>query len=227
MTKCKKCSEEIGKKDKACPSCGSKQKPGILKQAFFGLVGAIVLITVISAITEGGDGDSANSAQADREARMPESQLQFVGAAQQARQSASEASNDMAKGGIRADRAAQICQALAGNAGIQGWVGEVTKIDSNSDGKGVLSISLAENVTVTTWNNALSDIGSGTLIEPNTDLFNTVSAMTRGDLVEFGGQFTQSDVDCVGEQSLTLDGSLTDPEYTMVFENVRPLPTGS
>lgn len=219
MTKCKKCGEQMGDDEKFCSNCGRNQKKkGIFKQTLYGIIGAIVVITALDALTNDGDG-GAEKAQAEK-IPLPQSQTQFVAAVQDAIQAADDASNDMAKGGVRADRAESVCRALGNSRSVQGWIGEIDTVDSNSDGKGVLAVSLADNVTVTTWNNALSDIGTGSLIEPSTSLFKTASTMSPGDLVVFSGRFTSDDVDCVGEQSMTLNGSLDDPEYTMVFSSV-------
>jgi hypothetical protein len=104
-----------------------------------------------------------------------------------------------------------------------GWVGKISQLSSNGDGKGVLSIEVAPNVHVSTWNNALSDIGSQTLIDPSSSLFKNLANMKRGDVVRFSGRFASSDVDCVREQSVTLAGSMTDPSFTMRFTSVNKL----
>lgn len=226
LIKCKECGHEVSKKAKTCPNCGNKTKPGVFKQIVLGLVGAFVIITVIGAFTDDSGGGPATTAEDEPVITVPSSQKAFVDAVRKAQGAADEASNDMAKGGVRATRADEVCQALGSSGRAIGWVGEIDSIDSNSEGKGVLSVTLARNVTVSTWNNAMSDIGAGTLIDPGTALFNTVSSMSEGDLVEFSGSFFANDLDCVSEQSITLDGSLDDPEYTMKFESVEPYTAG-
>lgn len=226
LIKCKACSQEISKSAKTCPQCGHKNKPGLMKRLLSGVVVFFVIVTVIGILTddEATEGGLATVASEEDGATIaaPAEQIAFVEAIQRATADARNAANDMAKGGVRAARAEQVCQALNGSDRVHGWVGEVKKIDSNSDGKGVFSVSLGRNVTLTTWNNAFSDIGSGTLIEPGTELFNTISSMSRGDLVKFSGRFFANDVDCVNEQSMTLDGSMRSPEYTLRFEAVEP-----
>jgi hypothetical protein len=104
-----------------------------------------------------------------------------------------------------------------------GWVGKISELTSNGDGKGVVSIELAPNVHFSTWNNALSDIGDNTLIDPNSSLFKSLSTMKKGDVVRFSGRFSSSKTDCVREKSLTLAGSMTDPAFTMRFTSVGKL----
>ncbi|PXZ04470.1 hypothetical protein [Gilliamella apicola] len=67
------------------------------------------------------------------------------------------------------------------------WVGTIKKIDSNSDGYGVLKIEIARKVYVKTLNNTLSDIFHKTLLKPNTPLFDKVANMKKGQKVKFSG----------------------------------------
>lgn len=107
------------------------------------------------------------------------------------------------------------------------WIGTVEKVDSNSDGKGVLKIAIAEDISVRTWNNALSDMGSETLIEPGSPVFEAASAMKRGQRVAFSGTFFRgSDGDCLAESSLSLRGKLEEPEFIFRFSAISAnLPT--
>jgi len=143
----------------------------------------------------------------------------FIDATQSARTEFNAAANEMAQGGIRASRRKELCRALP-TLQIKGWTGKVAKLSSNSDGLGVLAVSIGEKVTLETWNNALSDSSYHTLIAPDSDLFKTVSKMTEGDSVRFSGYFFPSDIDCVREGSLTLNGSMTDPEFIFHFDSV-------
>ena len=143
----------------------------------------------------------------------------FIDAVQSARTEFNAAANEMAQGGIRASRRKELCRALA-TLQIKGWTGKIAKLSSNSDGFGVLAVSIGENVTLETWNNALSDSSYHTLIAPDSDLFRTVSKMKEGDSVRFSGYFFPSDIDCVREGSLTLSGSMTDPEFIFHFDSV-------
>ncbi len=153
---------------------------------------------------------------------IPSDEAKFIAANVAAQSAARSAANEMAKGGVRADRKAAICQALPGLS-VRSWVGRIDTLSSNSDGKGVLGISLGSGVGVKTWNNSLSDIGDNTLIQPGSALFRIVSGMKKGDTVVFSGSFIQSDIDCVKEGSLTLSGSMSEPEFLFRFNSAaRP-----
>jgi RNA polymerase subunit RPABC4/transcription elongation factor Spt4 len=152
---------------------------------------------------------------------LPSDEVTFIQAVAAAREEAGGAQNDMQRGGILAKRNKAICAALS-SASVFNWVGTIVTVDSNSDGKGVLAVSLAEKLTVTTWNNALSDAMDGTLIEPGTKLFADASAMAPGQRVVFSGAFIVSDeTGCIGEESMTLRGKLDDPDFTFRFTGIQ------
>ena len=57
----------------------------------------------------------------------------------------------------------------------------------------------------------------------SSELFATVSSMSKGQEVRFSGSFLKGDAGCIGEQSMTLDGKLEDPEFTFKFSSVSVL----
>jgi hypothetical protein len=75
---------------------------------------------------------------------------------------------------------------------------------------------------VQTWNNALSDIEDDTLIDPKSALFAKASALSVGQEVTFSGAFRPYTTDCIREGSLTLSGSITEPEFIFRFSDVSP-----
>lgn len=155
------------------------------------------------------------------EVPMPPAQARFMTAIEIARSRFRSAANEMAQGGVRATRRRDLCAALSGLT-VTGWHATVQALSSNSEGKGVLAVRLAPKITLTTWNNALSDLADKTLIEPGTALFASASALRTGDRVLVSGQFVASDIDCVKEQSLSLRGSIAEPEFTFRFTSITP-----
>lgn len=158
----------------------------------------------------------------DRAAQLPPSQRAFIAAVEAGQTAYRSGANDMQKGAARPARAKAICSTLSSKA-VSDWVGQVYKLSSNGDGKGVLSIKIAKDVTVATWNNAVSDIGDKTLIEPDSALFGRASSLSQGQWVKFSGTFRPSSVDCVLEGSITLSGSLTEPDFIFRFSEITPL----
>jgi hypothetical protein len=165
--------------------------------------------------------EAAVSQQADSAKAMPVVEREFIRAVQQGRIAFRQAPNEMAQGGTRSWRRSAICRSLP-QMSVSGWVGKIDKLSSNSDGKGVLEISLADSIRLETWNNDFSDTSDHTLIDPSSQLFATASQMKQGDRVLFSGTFFPSEVDCVEEHSMSLEGSMTDPEFIFRFTTVHP-----
>jgi len=153
---------------------------------------------------------------------VPNQEAEFINTVSVAQRGSAQAANDMQRGGIKATRDEAICGLFAGSFTVENWVGTVKTIDSNSDGKGIMGISLAEEITLTTWNNDLSDIGDNTLIQPGTELFQTASSLRKGQTVSFSGSFMPKREGCVDESSITLRGKLDDPEFIFRFARVGP-----
>lgn len=151
---------------------------------------------------------------------MPADEIEFIRAVQQGQAAFRAAPNEMARGGTRSQRRLAICRILTGLS-ISGWVGQIEKLSSNSDGRGVLEISIADSIRVETWNNDLSDASDRTLIDPTSPLFAALSQMKQRDEVVFSGTFFPSGTDCVEEHSISLEGSMTDPEFMFRFQSVR------
>jgi hypothetical protein len=153
---------------------------------------------------------------------IPSDQARFLNAVVSARTSYNGAANELAAGGIRSARQQAICNAVIDQQASD-WIGMIEKLTSNGDGKGVVSLSMTPFIHISTWNNSLSDILDHTLIDPTSSMFKELAALKVGDSVKFSGQFSSSKTDCVGEKSLTLHGSMTDPEFTMRFTSIGKL----
>lgn len=156
---------------------------------------------------------------------IPDDQAKFVQAVQKGQNANKVATNDMQKGGARATREKELCSLLL-VPGIANWVGDVYSISSNSDGKGVLEVTIGPDVYVKTWNNAFSDVLHHTMIDPGTSLFDEASQLKEGQKISFSGSFvrdTRDSIGCFYESSLTLDGKLSEPEFIFRFSDVSPL----
>jgi hypothetical protein len=172
----------------------------------------------------------ASSTAAASAPDLPALEAQFIHAVVQAQSRSRAAANDMQRGGIKAERDRAICTLVSSAAHtVSNWSGIVKTVDSNSDGKGVLTVSIADDAALTTWNNDLSDFRDHTLIDPESPLFNVVSKMHVGQRVFFSGSFERGEGrECVGEESLTLRGKIEEPDFTFKFSVVsskRPAKT--
>ncbi len=157
----------------------------------------------------------------------------FIKAVKEARDEYSSGGNEMAKGAARVHRAETVCRALHAVhlqadgtfvplTTVHAWTGSVAKLSSNSDGKGVLAITIAPDVTIETTNNSFSDMFEHTLIEPTSPVYRQAVALHEGQKVTFSGTFFTTEADCAHEESLTQEGSMTEPEYIFKFSDVTP-----
>jgi len=153
---------------------------------------------------------------------MPAAEKAVIGAVAQARHDYASASNEMQEGAARPTRAKNICAAIPDRQARR-WVGNVSTVSSNSEGKGVLSIEIAPGVQIETMNNSFSDISNHTLIDPSSDLYRQALSLNVGQSVVFSGIFLISAVDCIEEVSLTLHGSVSEPDFIIRFSEVSPL----
>jgi len=150
---------------------------------------------------------------------LPALEARFIEIVSAAQGESRRAENDMQRGGIKARREKALCEAITSAA--TDWIGTIEEVTSNSDGKGVLEIAIAEGIKIKTWNNALSDAGNNTLIEPGSPVFEAASAMKRGQRVAFSGVFFKgSQGDCLHESSMSLRGKLEEPEFIFRFSRV-------
>lgn len=149
----------------------------------------------------------------------PPGETAFIAAIKNAYQSYNAAENDMAKGAARPARKKAICRLLPNMQAID-WVGKISKLTTNGDGKGVLVINIDDDVSVKTWNNSLSDISDHTLIDPESNLYRQAVRLRVGQIVRFSGQFIKNDTDCIREASLTMNGSMRAPEFILQFSDI-------
>jgi hypothetical protein len=201
-------------------------KKPIYKKWWFWVI-ALIVIAAIGKPSKNFDNTTSsnvNSTQAIASEKMPpEIEILFLSIVTNAQSKANSASNDMQKSAIKSERDKSLC-ALLSNFQMSDWIGKVAEIDANSDGKGIISIEIAEDVYVKTWNNALSDFSYGTLIDQGSNLFNSASNLKRGAMVKFSGHFFRgSGGDCVEESSLTLNGKIKEPEFIFSFSDISPL----
>lgn len=231
---CKTCTKEVASSAKICPHCGQKLKSGFFVKVIKGIVLVVFLLILIGLLLpdpDQVDGDSSSpvpSKSSTIEAQevqiadpRPAAQTAFLKVLEDGRSASSSAANDMQKGAALADREKLICSILPRGKRVSDWHGTIYSINANSDGKGVLIVELDDSTWVSTWNNALSDIGTNTLIEPNTGLFKSVSALSPGDRVIFSGEFFTEREGCIRTQNLMLSSKINRPEFVFKFSKVR------
>ena len=232
---CKKCGQQISSDAKFCPHCGKKVGASRLEKGFLVFILALIVLGALGNITSqsgttGSPTPTSNSpsSNAPPPLKLPSSEESFVSIVSVAQSQSRNVANDMQRGGVKASRDQSLCTQLE-SLNVTDWVGTVRTIDSNSDGKGVLAVDVAPGISLQTWNNKLSDIGSGTLIEPGSSVFQSASALNPEQRVTFSGSFlpgSSNRGDCIKESSLTLRGKVESPDFIFRFSNISPYLAG-
>jgi hypothetical protein len=101
----------------------------------------------VSALVIGVISSSGSTPAPVAELQGPSDQTRFTSAIISARASYKSAGNELAAGGARNVRQQAICNIVIKQR-ASGWVGKITKLTSNGDGKGVISIALGADVQV-------------------------------------------------------------------------------
>jgi len=152
--------------------------------------------------------------------RPPTEQIRFIQTIEHARAQYKTGQNDFQKGAARPARAQLICAVLK-SPRIEAWIGTIDKLSTIAPGDGVLSIKIADKITVGTWSNFNSDKPHGTIIKSRTSLYEDLLRMKTGDTVRIYGQLLPRDLDCYWEMNSAVDKSLEEPAWAMRFSRVE------
>ncbi|MGA6114762.1 hypothetical protein [Agrobacterium radiobacter] len=148
---------------------------------------------------------------------IPQSQSAFVEIISEYEKRFASAANELQQSALRDQRRAAILTSLGSQLRVNEWSGTLRKLETNGDGKGVITVRIAPDLDLLTWNNSLSDSLHGTLIDKGTELYDVLMNMAVGDKVRISGNFFQADADGVFENSMTIRGAMTAPEFLFRF----------
>ena len=224
LTTCQDCGAKISTEAHACPSCGRPNPKSqnshrrVRSRPRFGWWALVIAISVLVLVIYKG---FPSPTKQHRESLTPQQESQFLNIVVAAQDQANQTSNGVRLDEIRARRRHAVC-AILKVPEVAGWVGRVKNIDSTMSGDGIVSISLAPDVDVATWNNVLSDAEDQTIISKKSKLFAILGKLSNGEKVLFSGAFVLSS-GCPKETSLTTDGSLSAPSYLFRFSSIKPL----
>jgi hypothetical protein len=133
-----------------------------------------------------------------------------------------DSGNEIAVVQARKQRGKSVCALLGSALAVKDWHGTVESVETELGGDaGVLAVTLTDDIAVQTWNNGISDIGAGTLINPNSKVYAQLAQLEEGDDVTFSGRFVRDGANCVEEQSLMdVNGMLT-PDFSFRFSAIK------
>jgi len=190
----------------------------------------VVSLAVIAAIFGKSDDDSsssksstAKSSTAKSSITIPPNQQKFIDVVESFEQPYRDAGdNQLKQSRERKNRKKKIKETLK-KLSFNNWIAKVDNIATTGDGDGYISLDLYKSdFQISTSNNALSDYccDGGTLIKDGTKVYDQMIELKDGDLVSVSGSFFQADDDYIHEQSVTIDGSMTDPEFTIKISSI-------
>lgn len=229
FAQCDSCGNLNKKNLTCCSTCGNKLKKS-KKKIYISLSALAVIFLLIIVSTDNptsGNEPAVSSTvssavvKAKPASEIPHAETAFIALSDEVRDKFAMAKNELQKSVLRDERKEQLLNMRLTR--VTDWVGTISELDTNNDGKGILTIKLSPILSVGTWNNELSDMGSHTLIEKNTALYNSLLSMSVGQKVIFSGEFFSSDEDAVQEKSMTIDGSLSEPEFLFKFKSIKPM----
>ena len=226
---CPKCGEKVHVSKKVCPGCGHKNKKKLrwFHWVLIVMAGLIVLgamgggeETTATAVGEKSATKPASSKPASKPGMaVPAPQKEFVDTVLSYKADFRKAQNELQQSSVRTKRR----QALAGlglGMAVENWVGKIKRMETTTEGHAVLAVTIGDNVEIHTWNNAFADMGVGTLISHESPLYDKLSEMARGQQIKFSGSFLPSEDDYYEELSLTIEGSMSQPEFLFKFSDV-------
>ncbi|SKC51343.1 DUF2510 domain-containing protein [Krasilnikoviella flava] len=150
--------------------------------------------------------------------KQPRSEREFVTIVTDGFRSFDKADTDLQQSEAIRKRNEKVCSDVGSTA--DSWTGVVVDVGANGEGKAWVEVEVAPNVTVLTWNNALSDTFDDTLIAPGSSMFENLVAMKEGDKVTFSGEFVRDDDACVQTTNVTQYFSGVDPQFLMRFSQI-------
>ena len=153
---------------------------------------------------------------------LPSDEETFVSTIKSSQVPYKDAPNELKKSALRSGRASSIRTALNGKRKFTNWIGKLESMSTTSDGHAVVSVSIADDLHLKTWNNAVSDVGDKTLIHQDNPMYSVISELKEGTTVRFSGEFLPSKQDFVKEGSISEEGSMTDPEFIVRFSSIEP-----
>jgi hypothetical protein len=166
--------------------------------------------------------EQTKAASAARRAELlkpPTDQVRFIQVIDQARSQYKSGQTNFQKGAVRPSRAHLICAVLK-SPRVEAWIGTIDKLSTIGDGDGVLTINIANKISVGTWNTANSDKAHNTIIKSKSSLYHDLLRMKKGDTVRIYGHLLRRDLDCYWEMNSTLDKSIEEPSWAIRFSRI-------
>jgi hypothetical protein len=232
---CTNCYASISQHALSCPKCGHPNKAwgaSLIKKVSIAVVtvfALLVLIFVGLQYTSSNDATSISSSTESSSVPVPSQESRFSSAVESFVSPYQSADTDIRKTNVRFERKEELQSFFLNSAqgsSFQNWVGRVNKLTTERDGEAYVSIKLPNSsVVLETANNSFSDTLSfpHTMISRDDPIYPSLMRLHIGDEVRFSGQFLRSEKpeDYVEEESLTEEGSMTEPDFIVRFSSIN------
>lgn len=215
FVKCKSCGKNIPKSAKTCPHCGRKKTLSVFHWIII-ILGVVMVIGIFNLP----DASDSHNSSATNKALNPPDQGKFIEIVAASTKKFKSTKNELQQSALKEERRIHLSNAQIGPS-ISDWVGTISSLETNSEGKAILSIRISPNIEVKTWNNAVSDINAYTLIEKGSDIYHNLLNLSVGQQVKFSGSFFPSEADFFKETSFGINGSMSYPEFLFKFTSVE------
>ncbi len=222
LKKCVECGKEISSSAKICPHCGKRNPTISSLQKFITFILFCFIIFIVFKISSSDSNDITNK----NLLLPPTVQNDFHNVNSDFPAKYSEASNEIQKSNVF-NYCNNTRKSFAKKIGYQisDWVGKITSIktDQGGDNAFIEIESNADNFKIEyrTYNNTLSDIGTGSVLKKGTYVYNQVGNLKEGDAVNFSGNFFEDSQRGILEASLTELGSIESPEFILRFTDIK------
>ncbi len=191
--------------------------------AFVGMIAASVFLQVFSPTPPQGQASAPVAASAPAEVAPPSAQDRFEQARVALEKAYNDAPNEIKKSAVF-NQANETTVKLAGQEGFvaKNWHGVVSQISTDQGGAHaflVIKSGLGYPVTYKTTQMTAFDVG--TAIRRGTPMYEKLGALSDGDRVVFTAQFIRDRARGLREVSLTEEGSLSEPEFLVKFQDIK------
>lgn len=153
------------------------------------------------------------------EVTLPKAQQSFSDRVAKASKDYDETDNELRMSKAITDRDKALCKATGGS--FKNWKATVHDVGSTGDGYGYFTIIMEDDIELSTWNNALSDIGDDSLIKPSNKLFDTLLDLSSGDTVTVSGSFLRGQDTCVKTSNMTEAFNAVSPDFKVDFTAIK------
>lgn len=136
--------------------------------------------------------------------------------------------NEIQKSNVWNDSNEYLCSFVEKNGRVfENWVGAVESLDTNQGGSEITNFTIVSDVFGTEVEYQFLNgftIRDDVTISRGSEIYNQLAQLSIGDMVSFSFTFERgNNVKCISEGSLTEYGSVSNPEYNVIFKEVKKL----